>query len=523
MAKKSIVINYVFNVINQLVHIIIPGLIIIYVSRTLGLERLGQYSFASSLITYFMIFACLDFSTVSLRKMAKAQHDVRQQSVIFLEICLCRLIPVGLSLIANLMLVFTGVYGQYTTIMLIFCLDIVSVAFDVRFFFYGNEEFGRIVLINIVTKILSAIGIFTFVHQPSDLWIYVLLNSLVVFTSASSTILLLRKRLVKVKLRELRPLRHLKEAFVLFIPFLALTTYVSIDNVLIGVILKSNAANAFYTQGEKIVRRIIGVIICFNTVMMPHNTREIERGHIEQSKENNYWAFHVVWLLGIPITCGTVLIASNLIPWLLGPGFSETILVMQVFASIILLVSISNVVAVQFLQPRHKDKQCAISSFLGAGVNLAVTIPLVYYFGIIGTAVATIITELAVSTYLLLNVRKELSYKRIFKTALKPLVASLVMTAAIWPLCANLSSSPFHTFLIIGCGVLVYGIAILILRDQLVMKYLHKLKIKFSAKAKVQPMETEIVAESNDQTESPELVDDVSEEPVIEPIQSGLQ
>ena len=57
--KKSLKLNMLLNAIKNLLAIIFPLISFPYVSKTLGVEALGQYNFAASLITYIDLIAGL--------------------------------------------------------------------------------------------------------------------------------------------------------------------------------------------------------------------------------------------------------------------------------------------------------------------------------------------------------------------------------------------------------------------------------------------------------------------------------
>ena len=504
MSQKSIKKNYVYNVIYQILIIIIPVVVTPYISRVLDPEGVGQYSFSLALITYFTIFASLGFGTYAQREIAKHQDDKEQQSIVFWEIFFCRLISVFLSLAVNLVLAFCGVYGKYTQLMFLFCINIIAIAFDIGFFFAGNEEFGKLVFINLILRVLGTIGIFVFVKKPQDVWIYALLNSLLSIIANLSIWLFIRKKVVKIKFNKLRPLRHLRGALRLFIPTLAVSIYTVLDKTLIGVITHSDAENGFYEQAEKIVKMSMTVITCLGTVMIPRNSYELGRGNIEQVRINNYNALHFVWLLGMPLMFGNIFVARNLVPWFLGENFMSSISLIQILAPLVLIIGISNVIGLQYLLPCHKDRQFTFAITAGAVINLIMNIPLIYYFGSFGASLSTIIAELIVTTIMLIMVAKHLNFGKIILLSCKPLLASLIMCVAIYPLSYFLTPSILHTLIIVVVGVIVYGLAILILRDSLVMSILHvwKFKLRTMKTAKTESVEKTVSVGKSENTDA---------------------
>lgn len=482
--SKSVKSNYIYNAIYQILVIIIPIIVTPYISRVLHPEGVGQYSFTISLITYFTTFANLGFGYYAQREIAKYQDDKIQQSKVFWEINLCRMIPVVISLVVHFVLVGIGVYGDYTTLMLILSINIIAVACDISFFFQGNEDFGKLVLVNIIIKVLFTSLIFVCVKTENDIWVYVLLHSVNIIVSNLVLWFFLKGKLINIKWKEIKFIKHLKPSLTLFLPSIAIALYTILDKSLIGIITKSDMQNGFYEQAEKIVKMAMTLLQCLGLVLIPRNSHEFKLGNIEKVKENNYKAFHFLWLLGFPMAFGMCLVASNAVPWFLGDGYEMCIGLIQIFSVLIIIISISHALGTQYLIPCKKDKKYTIAIVSGAITNLIVNIPLIIWFKAVGAAISTIISELIVAVIMCIMVRKELSLKKIFKSMIKPLIASVVMFAIVFPITKILTCGIIQTLLIVVLGMVTYGVVICVLKDKMVTNYLKSFINKFVKKNK---------------------------------------
>ena len=56
MAKKSIAKNYIYNMVYQVLILILPLITTPYLSRVLGAEGIGIYGYTYSIVTYFILF-----------------------------------------------------------------------------------------------------------------------------------------------------------------------------------------------------------------------------------------------------------------------------------------------------------------------------------------------------------------------------------------------------------------------------------------------------------------------------------
>ena len=59
MQKKSVTKNYMYNLIYQVLVLILPLITTPYISRVLGAENIGIYSYTTSISAYFILFGSL--------------------------------------------------------------------------------------------------------------------------------------------------------------------------------------------------------------------------------------------------------------------------------------------------------------------------------------------------------------------------------------------------------------------------------------------------------------------------------
>ena len=84
MAKNGITQNYVYNLTYQILVIIVPLITTPYLSRVLGAENIGIYSYTLSIATYFILFGSLGISMYGQREIAYVQNDKYERSKTFI-------------------------------------------------------------------------------------------------------------------------------------------------------------------------------------------------------------------------------------------------------------------------------------------------------------------------------------------------------------------------------------------------------------------------------------------------------
>ena len=141
MAKKSVAKNYIYNVIYQILSIVIPLITTPYLSRVLGAEQIGIYSYTISITTYFLLFGSLGFAMYGQREIAYVQDNAEKRSKSFFEVFLIKLFTQMISIF-----IFYYIYcrtGEYSFYYKILLFEIIANILDINWFFQGLEEFKK--------------------------------------------------------------------------------------------------------------------------------------------------------------------------------------------------------------------------------------------------------------------------------------------------------------------------------------------------------------------------------------------
>ena len=465
--SKSVTKNYLYNLIYQILLIIIPIITTPYVSRVLGADGVGKFSFSNSIVSYFVIFASLGFVYYAQREIAKYQDNKKKQTEIFWEIIIVRSVSVLTALVVYFTVLALGVFKEeYILLMMILSVSILAVAFDISFLFAGNEVFSKTVLTNTLLRILNVVAIFVFVKDRNDLWKYVLITALTGLIANVSLAVYSKDFLCKIEIKNLKPVRHIKPAVILFLPTIAISVYTYLDKTMIGVITSSDFENGFYEQAEKIVKIVMTVVTSLGTVMIPRNSNAFERKDMEAIRQNIYRSVRFVLLLGIPMMIGLIAVSDNMVPWFLGDGYYKSANIMKILSVLILAIGLSNVFGLQYLIPAGEDKKFTISVTCGAITNFSLNLVLIRLFKSYGAAIATIVAETVVTIIMFCFIRKNVSLRKILKSSVKYLISGIIMFVPCFIVGRILEPSIINTFIIVFIGVVVYLICLILLKDE---------------------------------------------------------
>lgn len=474
--KKSVTKNYIYNLIYQILVLILPLITTPYISRVLGAENIGIYSFTLSISAYFILFGSLGIALYGQREIAYNQKDKNKYSITFWEILLLRVITMTISLVLFYFIFARGT--QYQMYYKILMLEIIANCIDISWFFQGLEEFKKTVIRNMIVKLISIVCIFVFVKTPNDLHIYFWIYVLSILIGNISLWLYLPRYLTKVKINEFNLLKHLKPTVSLFVPQIAIQVYTLLDRTMVGAIIPGKAEVGYYDQGQKIIKILLTVITSLGTVMLPRIASTFANG--EKEKITNYMkkSFNMVFILAFPMIFGIIAVSDAFVPVFFGQGYDKVAILMNVISPIILLIGLSNVTGTQYLLPTKRQKEFTTSVICGAVVNFIMNMCLIWKFGAIGASIGTVIAELTVTLVQIYFVRKDFDLKKIIILAKKYFISSLIMFIVCLIIRKFISNNLLSIVIQFTVGGLTYGIVLLLLKDSFIYEILNKLTSK---------------------------------------------
>ena len=480
MAKgQSIKQNYICNVAFQLVSLLAPLITTPYISRILQADFIGYYSYASSIATYFSLFAALGISAYGAREVSILRNDRLRCSETFWELTAIRAVTTAFCLIAFLIAV--TINGINIGVYLACGVMILSVAFDFTWFLQAMEDFRSLMLRNLTIKIISVVCVFLFVKEKDDLAVYVLIQTGSTLLANLLTIVKVKKYLVKVERRRLNMFQHLRQVLIYFVPVIAGSVYTVLDRTMLGVLTRSTLENGYYEQGHKVINILLTVITSLSVIVGMRTSYLFGQGKDETIKKYIKKTFGFMSLVSMPMMFGLVGCARNFVPLFFGAGFDKVAPVLMLSAPLIFLIGISHIIGTLYLTPSGQRARANRVIIIGAAVNFVLNLILIPIFESYGAVVASIIAEGVIALMYIHLIREYLSLWDIFKAAIKYAVIAAVMLLVVCLIGRNQHSA---TVLItqVGVGAAVYIGGLLITRDEIVLDELKKIKAKLSGK-----------------------------------------
>lgn len=465
--QKSIKKNYLFNTAYQILTLITPLITTPYVSRILGADGIGTYSFADSVTSYFVLAATMGISIYGQREISYFQNDRQKRSDVFWNTKILECITSAITLIVFYIF---AIFSSNGTIFFVLSMNILAVMFDVTWLFQGMEEFGIITLRNTIFKFLNIAFIFVFVKQKSDLIIYIAGIAGFALISNLSLWTRLRQYVDRPQKENIRPLKNIKIVVSLFIPTIAIQVYTVLDKTMIGLITRDSFQNGYYEQAIKMSRMALMLVTSLGTVMIPRIGHHYSIGEKKIVNTLMYRSYNFVWFLGIPLCFGLIGIADNFVPWFFGNGYGAVTPLLRILSCLILAIGINNVTGMQYLIPTGRQNIFTKTVLVGAVVNVIMNALLIPIFKANGAAVASVVAETTIAVIQLILVRKEIKGIQVLKILPKYLISGLVMLVSLLWVNQFLEKSILDTILLIVMGAAIYLIILFILKDKFLIE-----------------------------------------------------
>ena len=301
MKQKSLKLNVIMNMILTMSSFIFPLITFPYVSRILLPEGTGKVSFATSLISYFLMFAQLGIPTYGIRACAKVRDNREELTRTAQELLIINLIMSIISyIVLFLAIAFVPRLQGDKALYVIVSFTIILTTIGMEWLYEALEQYTYITIRSVMFKFVALIAMFLLIHEKSD---YVIYGGISILAGSASSIF----NFINVhKYIDLKPIggydfkRHFKPIGTFFAMACATTIYTNLDTVMLGF-MKTDADVGYYNAAVKIKNILVSIVTSLGAVLLPRASYYIENGLIDEFKRITKKALSFVFLVASPL------------------------------------------------------------------------------------------------------------------------------------------------------------------------------------------------------------------------------
>lgn len=477
MKEKSLKVNFLFNFVFTLMNIIYPLITLPYVSRVLGAENLGKVNFASSFTTWLILIASVGIPTYGIREIARVREDKSKLSKVFSELMVIKFTTTVLIICIYVILVVTNKrFYSEITLYVVTGVNLVLNIVSMDWFYQGIEEYGYITMRSIMLKFISLVLMFFVVKSSHD---YVFYAALSVLALSSENILnyLYSRKFVKLSFVNISLIYHIKKIKYFFLAGVVFSIYTQFDSVILGI-FSSNSSVAYYTRTKQVIN--LGLIFssALTQVMLPRVSYLFQKDR-SQYKQYVEKSVDYVYIISIPLSAAVILLSHEIMLVLGGNEFIDAKYSLQITALVIFINSLGSLMYSQVLLPTGNESKSLNVHLITAVFSLGVGFLLVPKLHYIGSSVVYILSQFLGNSYGIYISKKIHNIKLIKKSFFKYLIATIIMSIAIIIIKDYLTNSISILFVSGLCGIGLYFITLVFLREHITKYVINLLSFKF--------------------------------------------
>lgn len=404
---KVFVKNFLSLAAVQGVNYIVPLITLPYLVRVLGVGNFGVFAFATAVVAFFAVITDYGFNFSATRDISVNKSNKIELTKIYSSVMTLKIGLMVLSFIALCILILlVPKFNEYFLVYLL-CYGVVlgQVLFPV-WFFQGMEQMQFITVINVFSKILSAACIFIFIRSPEDLYLVPVFMSLGAIIGGIYSLYLIHKDFgIHFKLQTGSELiKHLKGGSNLFITSF-LSTLLTSSGVLVLGFYASNSVVGTYSAIEKLFRAIVGLFAPITQALYPVSCKKINSKNLSDSQ--NYFKKLIVVMLFLTFSVAILIYTCSdfIVEIFYGSDMMEFAYVLQVMMLWLIFGVINNIIGIQYLSAKRKDKFYLIAFIIGALFTIVLNFILIPRFLIDGIVSAMIVGEIILTLVMIFLIK----------------------------------------------------------------------------------------------------------------------
>lgn len=468
---RRIAANTIALSIAEIIVKVAQFIIFVYVARQLGNAIFGRFNFAYSFSLIAVIFTDIGINYMIIREISRKKELLNK----FITNSFLIKTALGIAVFALSIVVLNALnYPKETRILVYLLLLYMFLRSGTEFLFSIFKAFERMHY-EAVIKILGIIMILVFgigsLMLKKDIVIFGLLFAIIELLVFLITLAVVMVKFVKIKLDI--DFGFAKKIIMLAFPFTLSVVfagiYFYIDTIMLSL-MKGDVPVGIYSASYNIALALLFIPGMYTFAIYP-----IISSNYEKFKKKVAFiyerSFKYLYILGLPISFGLFIIARNIILFVYGQNYSPSIIALKILAWFILFKFLSYLTGM-VLSSINKQKFRMYSQGIAAFLNLGLNLALIPRYSFVGAGIATLASEIFLFFITFIFVSRHFHAFNVLKILYKPLIACIVMAAAVIFLKINM-------FAIIAIGAAVYFAVLFLLRvfdegDYLLLKKLLK-------------------------------------------------
>jgi PST family polysaccharide transporter len=406
-AKSPVVKNFFSLSLLQLLNYSLPLITLPYVVRTIGLDNYGKLVFASAFIQYLIILTNYGFNLSAPRDVSIHKGDPDKLSRIFTAILIAQvaLMLLSLAILCGALMVSARMRASEGILLIYFSL-VVSNVLSMTWLFQGIERMHYITYLNLLSKALYALCLFSLVRKPSDyLLIPALSGGTELLSSSIGVLIVIRRfgiRLTAFSWEEL--VTQCRRGLHIFISTIAINAYTATPTFAIGLFTDARITG-LYSVAERLANMVqMFPLSAFLQSFYPRLSAIFAKAPSEAYRLTTLLQRITTLTYAVATPC-MMLLAPAVIRLVTGHAHHEAVVSFRLLAVSVLCIN-SNSFRILFLLVSAQHRLYARIHIVSGIAGGAVIFLSAYWLRSIGPPLGAILIDLVVLVWTIIETRK---------------------------------------------------------------------------------------------------------------------
>ena len=476
--QKSLKLNMILNAVRGALSVLFPLITFPYVSRILGVENIGRYNYANSIISYFLLLSGLGIGSYAIRDGAAFRESKSELNRFANEMFTINMLSTVISyaLLIAVMLVFPGMKA-YWTLLIILSFQVILKTIGVDWIYSIYEDYLYIIVRGIAFQVLSLSMLFCFVHPAEDLNIYALIT---VIANAGSSVLnyIHARKYVKLKLtKKVDWKRHMRPIMILFAMSLTVTIYVSSDITVLGILCGDERVG-IYSVSTKIYSIIKSLLSTILAVSIPRLSAQFGTGRLEEFRETAKDIYSTLITAVLPAITGIIILSKPIVLLISGPEYAEASSSLAILGVALCRCMAAWCWGQCILVPMKKESEVFKVTIVSAVLNLVLNLVLIPKWQENAAAFTTLLAEGCTLLWSVICGKKMSGISGEGKTYIKAAIGCIGIIAVNAVTRQFISGNAAYVVTTIALSVVIYAVIEIILKNEAVYSFIYGIKNK---------------------------------------------
>lgn len=429
--RAKILRNTTYLTVGDKIGYILQFVFFLYYAKRFGVVPVGEYSFAFFFTYAFALISDLGATVYLLREVSRKTSTDRQ---LFVDCLVLRVVALSFLFISAAVIIaifFNDISTQ--KLRVIIYMGVYWVFFYLADVFLaelnGHEKMGRVALLGIWMKLISSAAGVLLIYWGLDYDVVLVSLPVSGFIYLLTCVLVSIYSLGPIHIR-VRKFSHYKALLTELVPFFFSVILLEIlfcQDILILGLIQDDESVGIYSSAIKIVIFIYGIQAFIHVAVFPVLSRLFVESRERLIDASNKILRYLI-MTGLPMSFGLAVTADKIISVLYSDSFQGAGIVLKIACWAIAAGFIQVIFSVLLTAiNRQKEKV----TFIGINFVLSTVLNVIfiYYFNYVGAAAVKVVTAIMGLTFFAYLVSRYLTALPVFKYALKPMAACLIMVS----------------------------------------------------------------------------------------------